>query len=178
MNRNAKGALAAGAAVVVLLGGAGSYALWSDSSTNTPGNLSTGELDLTAQGTPSWTDVSATGIVGGTAVDPTIDLLVPLDTWEYTSTFTAIATGKNMEAEVTVDPGAAGTPPTGVTVTPVATVDGTPAPGGSTVTITPGEPHTVVVKVTVAFADVDDQVSQNQGVNVSGMSVNLNQVRS
>lgn len=177
MNRNAKGALAAGAAVIVLLGGAGSYALWSDSGTNTPGNLTTGELKLTATGTPAWTDVSTTGIVNGTAVNPATDLLVPLDTWEYTSTYSAVATGKNMKAQVTVDPGAAGTPPTGVTITPVATVDGTAATGGSAVTITPGAAHTVVVKVTVAFADVTGTTSQDSPVNVSGMSVNLTQVR-
>lgn len=176
MNRNAKGALAAGAAVVVLLGGAGSYALWSDSASNTPGNVTSGELKLTASGTAAWKDVSADGIVGGTTVNPITDLLVPKDTWEYTSTYTAVATGKNMNAQVTVNPGTGGTPPTGVTITPAASVDGT-APTGSVVTITPGTPHTVVVKVTVAFADVTGTTSQNAAVNVSNMSVSLNQVR-
>ncbi|MBJ7290921.1 alternate-type signal peptide domain-containing protein [Williamsia sp.] len=177
MNRNAKGAIAAGAAVVVLLGGAGSYALWSDSASNTPGNVTTGELKLTASGTPAWKDVSADGIIGGTVVNPLTDFLVPKDTWEYTSTYNATATGKNMKAQVTVNTGTAGALPTGVTITPTATVDGAAATSGSTVTITPNAPHVVVVKVTVAFADVTGQTSQNAAVNVSNMSVNLNQVR-
>jgi alternate signal-mediated exported protein len=176
VNRNAKGALAAGAAVVVLLGGAGSYALWSDSASSTPGNLTSGELKLTATGTSAWKDVSTDGIVGGTAINPLIDLLVPRDTWEYTSSYTATATGKNMKAQVTVNPGTAGTPPTGVTITPAASVDGTTATGGA-ITIAPGTPHTVIVKVTVAFADVTGTTSQVSPVNVSGMSVSLNQVR-
>jgi alternate signal-mediated exported protein len=176
VNRNAKGAVAAGAAIVVLLGGAGSYALWSDSASNTPGNITTGELTLTATGTPAWTDISATGIVGGTAVNPATQLMVPLDTWQYTSSYTAVATGKNMKAQVTVNPGTAGTPPTGVSITPAASVDGT-ATTGSAVTITPGASHTVVVTVTVAFADVSGRTSVNTPVNVSGMSVSLNQVR-
>ena len=177
MNRNAKGAIAAGAAVVVLLGGAGSYALWSDSASNTPGNVTTGELKLTASGTPAWKDVSKDGVVGGVSVDPTTQFLVPRDTWEYTTTYNATATGKNMKAQVTVDPGTAGTLPTGVTVTPVASVDGAPATGGSTVTITPNAPHVVVVKVTVDFADVTGLTSQGSTVNVSNMSVKLNQIR-
>ncbi|SIS21943.1 alternate-type signal peptide domain-containing protein [Williamsia sterculiae] len=177
MNRSAKGALAAGAAVVVLLGGAGSYALWSDSGASTPGNLSTGQLKLTAQGAAAWKDVSADGIIGGTTINPATDLLVPKDTWEYTTTYNALATGKNMKAQVTVNPGTAGTLPEGVTVTPTATVDGASATTGTAVTITPGAARTVVVKVTVAFADVTGQTSQNAAVNVSNLSVSLNQVR-
>lgn len=177
MNRNTKGAVAAGAAVVVLLGGAGSFALWSDNATNTPGNVTTGELKLTAQGTPSWKDVSADGIIGGTTVNPATDFLVPRDTWEYTATYTALATGKNMKAQVTVNPGAVGTLPTGVTITPTATVAGNAATGGTAVDIAPGAPRTVQVKVTVAFDDVTGQTSQNSAVNVSNMSVSLNQVR-
>ncbi|MGJ0119641.1 alternate-type signal peptide domain-containing protein [Williamsia sp. MIQD14] len=177
MNRNAKGALAAGAAVVVLLGGAGSYALWSDTATGANGTVTTGELKLTAVGTPTWKDVSATGIVGGTTVNPVTDFLVPQDTWEYTTTYTALATGKNMKAQVTVSPGTAGALPTGVTLTPTATVAGAAATGGTAVTITPGAPRTVEVKVTVAFADVTGTTSQNTPVNVSGMTVSLNQIR-
>ncbi|MGU3292552.1 alternate-type signal peptide domain-containing protein [Williamsia sp. M5A3_1d] len=178
MNRNAKGALAAGAAVVVLLGGAGSYALWDDTASGANGSVTTGQLKLTAVGTPTWTDVSTTGIVGGTTVNPVTDFLVPRDTWEYTTNYTALATGKNMKAQVTVNPGTAGTLPTGVTFTPTVTVaGGTPGAPGAPVTITPGAARTIEVKVTVAFADVTGSTSQNTPVNVSGMTVNLNQIR-
>jgi alternate signal-mediated exported protein len=177
MNRNTKGALAAGAAVVVLLGGAGSFALWRDDATNSPGNLSTGQLKLTAEGTSAWKDVSENGIIGGTSVNPASDYLVPRDTWEYTATYSALATGKNMKAQVTVNPGTAGALPTGVTITPTATVDGNAATSGTAVTITPGTPKTVVVKVKVDFADVTGTTSQNAAVNVSNMTVSLEQVR-
>jgi len=179
VNRNAKGAIAAGAAVVVLLGGAGSYALWSDEGTNTPGSVTSGELTLTSSGAGTWTDISATGINGTTSVSPASDLLVPLDTWRYTTTYTATATGKNMDAVVTVvNPGTAGALPEGVTVTPTATV-GTTTSTGSAITIpADGLPHTVTVNVTVAFADVDGDISEGETVDVSDMSVSLNQVRS
>lgn len=46
MNKTTKGALAAGAAGILLLGGAGSYALWSDAETVQGGTITAGNLDI------------------------------------------------------------------------------------------------------------------------------------
>ncbi|NKU44191.1 alternate-type signal peptide domain-containing protein [Rhodococcus hoagii] len=53
MNKKTKGAIAAGAAAALLAGGAGSFALWSDSETLNGGTITAGTLTLTAQGSPS-----------------------------------------------------------------------------------------------------------------------------
>lgn len=46
MNKATKGAVAAGAAGILLLGGAGTFALWEDNASITGGTVSTGHLDL------------------------------------------------------------------------------------------------------------------------------------
>ncbi len=46
MNRYAKGAIAAGAATVLLLGGLGTFALWNDSQSIDAGSVATGQLAL------------------------------------------------------------------------------------------------------------------------------------
>ncbi|NKS78074.1 alternate-type signal peptide domain-containing protein [Rhodococcus hoagii] len=51
-----QGRNAAGAAAALLAGGAGSFALWSDSETLNGGTITAGTLTLTAQGSPSWSD--------------------------------------------------------------------------------------------------------------------------
>ena len=48
MNKSTKGALAASSAAVLLLGGAGSLAFWSDSQDVGSANITSGELDLSA----------------------------------------------------------------------------------------------------------------------------------
>ncbi|HWL01414.1 MAG TPA: alternate-type signal peptide domain-containing protein [Microbacteriaceae bacterium] len=54
MNRNAKGAIAVGAATLLLLGGGGTFALWNDAQTVNAQTVSSGELSL-VDGTPgAW----------------------------------------------------------------------------------------------------------------------------
>jgi len=55
MNRNAKGAIAVGAATLLLLGGGGTFALWNTSSTVEAGTVESGHLTLdTAATTDQW----------------------------------------------------------------------------------------------------------------------------
>lgn len=60
MNKKAKGAIAAGAATLLLLGGAGTFALWQDSTSVAAGNIQTGKLDLTASAGGWFTDPAGT----------------------------------------------------------------------------------------------------------------------
>lgn len=103
MNRKTKGALAVGAGAILLLGGAGSFALWSDEAPVGGDAIQTGDLQLDCGSAGAWTDVSPDGIVGGTAVDPATDLMVPGDWWKFANTCTVVVTGKNMRAEISVD---------------------------------------------------------------------------
>jgi len=103
MNRNAKGAIAAGAAVLLLLGGAGTFALWNQSADlNTTDTISSGQLHLSnvpvggysgawyfyEEGLP-LTDYAASGL----EVDVDTYLVVPEDELIY------VIDGVELEAE-------------------------------------------------------------------------------
>ncbi|GAA4418923.1 hypothetical protein GCM10023169_09070 [Georgenia halophila] len=97
MNKTAKGALAAGAAVLLLTGGATTLAYWSDTGTAAGGDVTTGSLAL-SEGTCDAGWVYATGSDAGTAVTT----IVPGDAITKDCTFTVSATGDHLSAEVSV----------------------------------------------------------------------------
>lgn len=172
MNRKTKGALAAGAGAVLLLGGVGSYALWNDTENLGGSSIDTGNLALTCTA-GGWTDQSSDG-VGGTTVHPATDLMVPGDTWQYKGTCTPTATGKNMNAwlKVKLDAGTA-TPPAGVAIT---TQVGTGALGAPVQVTGSGTPLDVIVNV--AFdAGTTGTTSTNSPVSVAGIEMSLDQLR-
>ena len=65
MNKLTKGAIATAAGIALLMGGAGTFALWNDSVGVNGGTVQTGTLDIDTTGTGTWKDVSST-VVGGT----------------------------------------------------------------------------------------------------------------
>lgn len=97
MRKTAKGAIAAAAGVVLLLGGAGSLAYWSSSADVDGGTITSGHLqlltDTTNPGCSPWT------LDGG---DPftSASLVVPGDTLTESCTFTLSATGDHMQGTV------------------------------------------------------------------------------
>jgi alternate signal-mediated exported protein len=126
-NKAAKGALAAGVAAVLLLGGAGTLAFWSDSENVTGTPITSGELKL---GTPAcgtgWT------LDGGTAFST--QKIVPGDVLTKVCTLDLIATGDHVGATLGISAGAfsASNALTGE-LTPAATFT---VNGASTTTIT------------------------------------------
>ena len=96
MNKSTKGALATTAAAVLLLGGAGTLAFWTDSATVPGGTIQSGELEL---GAPDcgvgWT------LDDGSAL--TTQLLVPGDTLTKVCTVDLVATGAHLGADLAVD---------------------------------------------------------------------------
>ncbi|SDS84600.1 alternate-type signal peptide domain-containing protein [Microlunatus soli] len=98
MRKTAKGAIAAAAAAVLLVGGAGSLAYWTDSANVDGGTVNSGHLQLltddTNPGCSAWT------LDGGDPFDPATSLLVPGDTVTETCTFTLDAEGDHMEGTV------------------------------------------------------------------------------
>ncbi|QHF25740.1 alternate-type signal peptide domain-containing protein [Rathayibacter sp. VKM Ac-2804] len=107
MKKTTKGAIAAGAAVVLLLGGAGTLAFWSDSAPIDAGEIEAGNLTL-AVAPGVWSDATP-GTTTGAEFDPAIDRIVPGDVIRYTTTATVAGIGKNLEATFTaVLPDAAG----------------------------------------------------------------------
>lgn len=99
MKKTTKGALAAGAAAVLLAGGAGTYAAWQDSETADGGSVTTGHLTVTQTEAPAWTWV--TGGTPDAAVLPATTL-VPGDTIRFEGTYTLGIVGTNLEAELDV----------------------------------------------------------------------------
>ena len=96
MNKLVKGAIAGAAGIALLMGGAGSLALWNDAASITDASVSSGTLTISATA-GSWTGNPA--------------LMVPGDTATYTSTVTITAKGTNLLSRLSIDPASiTGTP--------------------------------------------------------------------
>jgi alternate signal-mediated exported protein len=190
MNKLTKGAIATAAGIALLLGGAGTFALWNGQTTIAGGTISTGQLSIASTNGPVWKDISST-VVGGTTVDPATQKIVPGDVLQLTQQVTLTTTGKNLKANFTFDPTSITTDPAltaalteGLTATVVpATGAATLTPTGSNAySVVPGTASTTVVNVvfTVTFAaGTTGTVGQNIGsaLNLSGLSYTLTQVR-
>jgi alternate signal-mediated exported protein len=181
MNKMVKGSVVGASGVALLLGGFGTYALWSDSDSVAGVTVTSGELDVSA-GTATWSDISTTGPNLWSA---TTDKIVPGDTIKMTQVFTVKATGKNMKGTLTFTPGTASTTAFGsnLTITPAVT-----ASAGLTV-VTPGtawkfdaplgSSETVTATVTYTFSSATTaQQAQNAAATMAASTFNLAQVRS
>lgn len=182
MNKATKGAIAAGAAGILLLGGAGTFALWEDNANITGGTVSTGELEL-ALGTGTWAETATPG----TPINIATFDIVPGDSLTYTTTVTATATGDNLTGELKIE----GTsfvnafnalPAEHVTATVAHTaIDG----GGLLVDDTntnlmtfveSGTPYTFNVKITVAFSNAANEMDdQDLNLALPALAVTLEQ---
>lgn len=190
MNKLTKGAVAAAAGIALLLGGAGTFALWNDATVVSGGAISTGTLSIAKSGTASWVDGSAT-TVGGTTFNPATQKLVPGDTVTLTQAVVISTTGKNLKANftfnptsITTDPALASAITTTLAATPVAATGAATltANGANTYLVTPGTAATTTINVTftVTFKDTTTGTTgQNisTGVDLSGLSFTLTQVR-
>ncbi|QBJ97351.1 alternate-type signal peptide domain-containing protein [Rhodococcus sp. ABRD24] len=166
MNKKTKGAIAAGAAALLLAGGAGSFALWSDSESLNGGTITAGTLTLSTQGTPSWSDQNG-------PIDIATFLAVPGDVLTYKTQAVIGATGDNLEAAITVDP-------TSITGD-LKTALGTPAVsmkiGSTSVTTITDDNDTDLVDVEVAFtfAQSSDNTSQTKTASLANLTLELQQ---
>jgi alternate signal-mediated exported protein len=97
MNKSTKGALAAGAAASLLLGGAGSLAYWTDSDTVDGSDIASGHLKLVQ----SPTDCDAKWQLNGSDLKST-DVLSPEDTLTRHCAYTVSMDGTNLTATLAV----------------------------------------------------------------------------
>ncbi|KRF11493.1 hypothetical protein ASG90_17325 [Nocardioides sp. Soil797] len=148
MKKSTKGAVAAGAAAVLLLGGVGSLAYWSDSTEVDGGTVEAGSLtlsDMTCEST--WSE----------GADADVQLIVPGDTVTKECTGNITMTGDHISADVTLDAtsvetaeeafndAAPGTPGDEVVITAELTGGGTVSTSGPiSVTITVDWPYGTV----------------------------------
>lgn len=101
MNKLLKGAIAGAAGVALLLGGAGTFALWNTTAVVNSGSIASGTLTLAA-GATTWRDISPDKTAANI---PTIGSfkIVPGDKLELTQVLTVNATGDNLKATLSVD---------------------------------------------------------------------------
>ncbi len=105
MNKMVKGSVAGATGIVLLMGGFGTYALWSDSVTGNAGQVASGDLDIESAAMPIWKDVSA-DVLAANSNDPqpwgASDLMVPGDTVRATFPLDVTAKGKNLKVKLSV----------------------------------------------------------------------------
>lgn len=180
MNKATKGAIAAGAAGILLLGGASTFALWEDSGSVDPASISTGVLTM-GLGAGAWNDATA-GTTGPIANIANFDI-VPGDTITYTVPVTITAEGDNLKGEFKIEKAAfeaaaeTAAPYLNVTVAsnaasvPGLTVNGTTG----VISFATATTYTVNVTVTVEFENVSGVVGQNADIDLTALALKLEQ---
>lgn len=177
MKKTTKGALAAGGAAVLLLGGAGSLAYWTAGSTVNGGSVNSGHLKLTDTTTGGCS--AAVWVIDGAedrpgiTFDPATMKLVPGDVITKTCTYSIDAVGEHLRANASVTGGSA----TGA-LAPFLTVAGTFTDGGTPLTsITEANNNdALTAKITVTFNGASDNTSFDLNAVLSDLAVTLTQV--
>lgn len=188
MNKFAKGSLAAGAGIVLLLGGAGTLAYWNSEAKLSGGSINTGQLHLdTAEGT--WTQS------GETIEDVDKWTMVPGDELTYTTNLLLSAEGDNLEGEIVLDGDSivrTGAVADAIAVTFAVDESALATPAGGTVDYSAGDPavagdekitfdgpgtYTIPVTVTVSFpfGDLADNSSMGAQLDLSGATFTATQ---
>lgn len=172
MKKSTKGTLAAAAAGTLLLGGAGSYALWSTSATVSGTSLNSGHLALLDPSCGDWQlDSGESAPLTYADGDP----IVPGDALTRVCTYTIDASGNHLRATVAADaPTLSANYAGAVTVDAVdLQVDGSPA----TEFTEDNDGDTLQVTVKATF---NSSVTDHQDVvgSLGDVTVNVNQVHS
>ncbi|SEE63416.1 alternate signal-mediated exported protein, RER_14450 family [Arthrobacter alpinus] len=185
MKKVMKAAIAAGAAGALLLGGAGTFALWNATGDlDDAGTVTTGHLTM-VNGTGAWQDISVP--LAPVVFDATTETIVPGDTVRYSQNVTISAEGKNLAGELVVGNTAVVIPAdlagqVTVAVAPTA-VAGTSV-AGTTVTFSEPGTYIVPVTITVAFAKgnltdaITPAATMSKAIDLPALSLTLNQTRS
>jgi len=178
MHKIVTGAIAGAAGIALLLGGAGSFALWNASASSAASAVSSGNLTLSANNDGVWTDITN----GRSAtINPANVLMVPGNTYQFTQTLTIVATGQDLKANLTYAPQSitgdsgliAATTKTLAVTSPDVAVQSTVDP--NTFTVAPStSSSTVKVVFTIALPS-SATTGQNGTVNVGALAFTLAQ---
>ena len=101
MNKLLKGSVAGAAGVALLLGGAGSFALWNSTEAVNVGSVASGTLSIAATGAPTWMDISADKTAS--VIDISTFKVAPGDTIQLTQVVEIDARGNNLRATLSYD---------------------------------------------------------------------------
>ena len=165
MNRFAKGAIAGAAGILLLLSGAGTFALWNGSASAAAGSVQSGTMTIAADATAgTWSVTHGSG--SATAI-PNIASVraVPGDVLTFTQKVDVTATGDNLSAILSIDP------------TSIKAGDSSPSSAALVTALTSGMTVTVgaplPVGVTAGAAANTYAVSGTTGTKVLTVSVTL-----
>lgn len=200
MKKTTKGTIAAGAALMLLLGTGGTLAYWNDSATlNGQNSITAGQLRVVQTGTPVWSIKHQTG-TETTVSDITAVRIVPGDQLIYKGNYTVTAEGQNLAFKVDLAAGSIAGATAGAADTALAgrltaattfSVNGGAAtqPGTAVTVAKPTgadngvKTHTVAIAATITWpfgADVASATADNpakQGkVNLSQFALTVTQV--
>jgi len=173
MKKSTKGALASGAAAVLLLGGATSLAYWSDSATVDGGEFNSGHLSLdpvAGTGCDGWVLDSGED-APGVPYTPDMDL-VPGDVLTQSCEFTLNVSGEHMRGTVEATPATA---PTGElapyldVATDGMTINGTPTASAEFTETNNGDLLGVDISVTFDPTTGDDTTDDTPSMDVSAV---------
>ncbi|MBX3090934.1 MAG: alternate-type signal peptide domain-containing protein [Cryobacterium sp.] len=166
MNKLTKAAIAGAAGIALLLGGAGSLALWNATDTVNAGSINTGTLTMTATA-GTWNTAPTNWVPG--------------DSYEYTASVSVTAVGDHIKGTLSVDPSSiTGDAGLIADVTITLTVTGTlPANvtsnGDGTYNIAAAGTYVLPVKVTAAFKSTSLNATQGKTINLTGLAFRVDQ---
>ncbi|AWH94695.1 alternate-type signal peptide domain-containing protein [Dietzia psychralcaliphila] len=168
MKKITKGAIALGAAALLLAGGAGTMAAWSDEASLGGGEVTAGHLRITEAAAGAWTWAD------GETFDPATDLIVPGDVVEYTASYDLDVAGTNLVATLTPTLGGIDETGLGQYLTVDAQSDTTGITLGNITEANDGD--TVEVTTTITFdSDTMDQDGMDLTANLAGSTITLEQ---
>lgn len=168
MNKLVKGSIAGAAGIALLLGGAGTLAMWNSTADLSGNTITAGELKVAATG--NW--------------DKTITKWVPGDTATYTGNLTVTASGDNLKADLALVKDAMFTGALASVLDVTFAVTGTLPTGvtgaGGVYTIAPNANDNLTLPVTVTvtfpFGGAVDNTTQLGTANLSLIDFTLTQV--
>lgn len=166
MNKLVKGSVAAAAGIALLMGGAGSLALWNDSADIDAGTVNSGTLTIASTGDGTW--------------DQSLAYIVPGDNITYTETFDVVAVGDNLDAELTsniasIVDGITGSD-SSTTFTVVDSSNAPVLPVLGVYSFGEGD-YTVSVEIVVDFpSSVSGLTGQGETTDLSNVTITLTQV--
>jgi alternate signal-mediated exported protein len=184
MNKLTSGAIVGTLGIALLLGGAGTFATWNQSTTANVGTVASGTLTIASSGTPTWKNISADA--PSTIANIASYKIVPGDTLEMTQVFTVAASGDNLKATLNYSPDSIVATTDADKALKAATTFAFTATGGGlttdattkvvSVSSTTAGVNQVTVKLTVALpSTVSGVAAQGGSLNLSAVSFNLAQ---
>lgn len=187
MNKLLKGAVAGAAGIALLLGGAGTFALWNTSATVNVGTVASGTLKFAQVGAPSWRNIASDVPSEKQAISDIVSYrIVPGDKLELTEVVAIDATGDNLHATLSLDD-ASITGPLKTSLSPITmTATGASVTAGATpntFNVSPvnsvaesGATTNVTITVIVELpASVSGTTAQGSSLDLSNLSFKLQQ---